>query len=66
MARAYNVEVNIEETRGDDGKLIRKFTKKVKKMKLLEELRDRRYFKKPSLKRRMAKLSKLRNAKKAG
>ena len=65
MARAYNVEVNIEETRGDVGKLIRKFTKKVKKMKLLEELRDRRYFKKPSLKRRMAKLSKLRNAKKA-
>lgn len=65
MARAYNVEVNIEETRGDVGKLIRKFTKKVKKMKLLEELRDRRYFKKPSLKRRMAKLNKLRNAKKA-
>jgi len=65
MARAYNVEVNIEETRGDVGRLIRKFTKKVKKIKLLEELRDRRYFKKPSLKRRMTKLSKIRNAKKA-
>lgn len=65
MRRAYNVEVNIRETRGDITRLIRKFTKKVKKLKILEELRDRRYYKKPSLKRRMAKLSKIRNAKKA-
>jgi ribosomal protein S21 len=65
MARAYNVEVNISETRGDVTKLIRKFTKKVKKLKILEEYRDRRYYKKPSLKKKFAKLSKLRNARKA-
>ena len=65
MARAYNVEVNIEETRGDVGKLIRKFTKKVKKEKILEEHKEKMFFEKPSKKRRMAKIRKLQNARKA-
>ena len=61
MARVYNVEVNIEETRGDVGKLIRKFTKK----KILEEHKEKMFFEKPSKKRRMAKIRKLQNARKA-
>jgi len=63
--RPIHVEVSIEETGGDVNKLIKKFVKKVKKSNLLEELRERRFFEKPSKKRRMARLNKRRNAAKA-
>ena len=63
--RPINIEVSIEETGGDVAKLIKKFVKKVKKSNLMEELRERRFFVKPSKKRRMARLSKKRNAAKA-
>jgi ribosomal protein S21 len=41
-------------------KMIKKFSKKVKKSGILEEVRDRRYFTKKSTKRRMKKLERLR------
>jgi small subunit ribosomal protein S21 len=41
-------------------RMIKKFTRKVKKCGILDEVRDRRYFTKPSVKRRMKKLEKKR------
>ena len=41
-------------------KMVKKFTRKVKKSGVLEEVRERRYYTKPSVKRRMKKLEKKR------
>ncbi len=65
MSNTVNVEVNIEETRHDVNKLIRKFVKKCKKERIVEDYLDRRFYEKPSAKRRKEKLKKLKNAKKA-
>jgi small subunit ribosomal protein S21 len=40
--------------------MIRKFIKKCKKAKIIEQLRDRRYFKKPSDQKRHAKQAAIR------
>ena len=63
--RAVNVEVNIRETRCDIGRLIKKFMKKVKKERVIEDYLDRRFYEKPSSKKRREKLKKIRNAQKA-
>ncbi len=63
--RPVNVEVNIRETRDDINKLIRRFMKKVKKERIIEDYLEKRFYEKPSVKRRIEKLKKLRNAKKA-
>jgi len=65
MGRPVHVEVSLDEVRGNQTRLIKKFIKKVKKEKILEEVRERSYYEKPSAKRRRAKLKKLRNARKA-
>ena len=65
MSNTVNVEVNIEETRHDVNKLIRKFVKKCKKERIVEDYLDRRFYEKPSARRRKQKLKKLKNAKKA-
>jgi ribosomal protein S21 len=65
MKRAVNVEVTLREAKGDISRLIRKFMKKVKKERIIEDYLDRRFYEKPSQKRRKAKLKKLRNAQKA-
>ena len=65
MKRAINVEVTLKEVRGDIGRLIRKFMKQVKKERIIEDYLDRRYYEKPSTKRRKERLKKLRNAQKA-
>ena len=65
MSKPFNVEVNLREVRGDVGKLIRKFMKKVKKERILEDYLDRMYYEKPSSKRRKEKAKKIRNAQKA-
>tara|TARA_R110002020_G_scaffold301203_1_gene516676 strand:- start:29 stop:301 length:273 start_codon:yes stop_codon:yes gene_type:complete len=44
----YGVLVTNEECRGDVDKMIRKFTKKVKKSGIIDELRERTHFRKPS------------------
>jgi small subunit ribosomal protein S21 len=51
MAKATNVSVNIRETRGNVDRLIRKFIKKTKKEKVVEQAKERRYYKKPSVKK---------------
>tara|TARA_R110002020_G_scaffold95884_1_gene229766 strand:+ start:44 stop:280 length:237 start_codon:yes stop_codon:yes gene_type:complete len=63
--KVVNVEVNIRETKGDISRLIRKFMKKVKKERIIESYLDKRFYEKPSEKRRRDKLKKLRNARKA-
>ena len=65
MSNTVNVEVNIEQTRGDVIKLIRKFMKKCKKERIVEDYLDRRIYKKPSATRRLEKLKKIKNARKA-
>jgi ribosomal protein S21 len=62
--RPVNVEVKLRHPKDDSNKLIRKFIKKVKKQKIIEELRERRYYEKPATKRRKAKIKKLKNARK--
>ena len=65
MSKVVNVEVSIKETRGDINKLIRKFIKKCKKERVVEDYLERRFYEKPSTKRRRKKLQKLKNARKA-
>jgi len=63
--RPVNVEVTLKEVGGNVNKLIRRFMKKVKKERIIEDYLDRRFYEKPSVKRRKEKLKKLRNAQKA-
>ena len=65
MSKAINVEVELDEVRGDQNRLIKRFMKKVKKERIIEDYLDRRFYEKPSTKRRKEKLKKLRNARKA-
>ena len=65
MKRPVNVEVTLREVKGDVGRMIRKFMKKVKKERIIEDYLDRRFYEKPSTKRRKEKLKKLKNARKA-
>tara|TARA_B100000941_G_C28390668_1_gene492476 strand:+ start:201 stop:449 length:249 start_codon:yes stop_codon:yes gene_type:complete len=50
MARGKraNVVVKARECRGNHERMIRRFIKKTKKAKIVEEIKDRRYHKKPS------------------
>ena len=65
MKRPVNVEVTLREVKGDVGRMIRKFMKKVKKERIIEDYLDRRFYEKPSCKRRREKIKKIRNAQKA-
>ena len=65
MKRPVNVEVTLREVKGDVGRMIRKFMKKVKKERIIEDYLDRRFYEKPSTKRRKEKIKKIRNAQKA-
>ena len=59
MAKPVNVEVHIYDSSQTE-RMIKKFSRKVKKSGLLEELRERRYFIKKSVKRRLKRLKKKR------
>ena len=52
MANKINVIVRARECRNNNEKMIRKFIKKVKKERIIEQVRDRRFHKKPSVKKR--------------
>jgi ribosomal protein S21 len=47
-----HVSVHIKETRGNVERLIRRFLKKAKKEKIVEQVRDRKHYKKPSVKKK--------------
>ena len=63
--KVINEEVSLDEVRGDQNKLIRKFIKKCKKERIIEDYLDRRFFIKASTRKRKEKLKKLENARKA-
>ena len=63
--RSVNVEVTLDEVRGSTSRLIKRFIKKVKKSGILEEVRERRFYEKPSAKRRRLNKRKKENARKA-
>ena len=50
--RSANVLVTSRECRGNHERMIRRFIKKCKKEKVVEQVRDRRYYQKPSDKKR--------------
>lgn len=57
--KPVNVEVRLEEVRGDQIRLIKRFVKKTKKSGILDEYKERMFFEKKSdKKRRKKKLSK--------
>ena len=60
--RAVNVNVVDRYNNNDAYRLIRKFMKKVKNERILEDYRARMYYEKPSVKRRREKRRKIRNA----
>ena len=49
MSNKINVSVTSRECRGNNEKMIRKFNKKVKKERIIEQVKDRRRYKKPSV-----------------
>ena len=62
---ATNVKVALKEVRGDQKRLIKKFIKKCKKERIIEDYLNKRYYEKPSSRRRREKLRKRENARKA-
>jgi ribosomal protein S21 len=52
MSRKTNVIVTAKECRNNNERLIRKFNKKVKKERIIEQVKDRRRYKKPSVKKK--------------
>ena len=68
MSKGAHVKVTIKECRGSVDRMIRRFTKKVKKEGILDEVKDRRHYKKPSVakkeKRIRAERQRLRDEKK--
>jgi len=65
MGHPINVEVTLDEVKGNVARMIKKFIKKSKKARVIEEYKERMYFIKPSKKRRLAKKRKKENARKA-
>jgi len=49
MKKKYNISVTARECRNNPNIMIRKFIKKVKKERIIEEIKDRRHYKKPSV-----------------
>ena len=65
MSKAINVEVRLEEVRGDQNRLIKRFMKKVKKERIIEDyLEKTSFYEKPSKRRRKEKLRRKRLARK--
>ena len=63
--RAVNVSISLRDVKGDPYRLIKRFIKKCKKEKIIEEYRDRRFYEKPSSKKRRLNKRKKENARKA-
>jgi ribosomal protein S21 len=62
MKKKHNVKVTSRECRNNTERMIRKFIKKCKKERIIEEVKDRRHYKKPSVAKK-EKSEKARRAK---
>jgi len=58
------MKVSLDEVDGNTEKMIKRFLKKTKKMRIVEECFDRRYYIKPSAKRNQERRTRLRAIKK--
>ena len=56
MTKKAHVVVYAKECRGNVEKMIRKFIRKAKKERIVEQVRDRREYKKPSVKKKEKRL----------
>jgi small subunit ribosomal protein S21 len=56
MSRKSNLVVTAKECRNNNERLIRKFMKKVKKERIIEQAKDRRFYEKPSVARKKKRL----------
>mgnify|MGYP001037884669 FL=1 len=63
-SKCVNVQVKLSDTKGDFNRMLKRFIKKVKKEKIIDTYRERRFFEKPSDKRRKAKRRAIRAAQK--
>jgi|TARA_B100000900_G_scaffold411216_1_gene430475 small subunit ribosomal protein S21 len=61
--KGANVSVKARECRGNHERMIRKFIKKCKKAKIIEQLRERKHYKKPSDVKRHRKQAAIRRQK---
>jgi len=61
MAGTINVEVRLRKGETVE-RLIKRFTKKVRKEGILDEYRDKRYFEKPSLRKKRERIKRKRIA----
>ena len=52
MKKKHNIKVTARDSRNNIEKMIRRFLKKPKKERLIEEIKERRYYKKPSVKKK--------------
>jgi len=52
MKKKHHVSVTSRECRGNTERMIRRFIKKCKKERIIEEVREKRYYKKPSVARK--------------
>ena len=68
MSKPVNISVHIKQCQGNVEKMIRRFIKKTKKERIIEDIKDRKYYKKPSdakrEKRRRAERVRLREERK--
>ena len=64
MKKGVNASVSLKQCRGNVEKMIRKFTKKVKKERIIEDFKDKRYYKKPSVARKEKRIRAERRRKK--
>ena len=65
MGKRTPVNVEVTSREGPQEVMIKKFKKKVKKSGILELVRERRYYTKKSVKRRLKRKEKLRKAQEA-
>ena len=56
MSHTINVKVTLRETKGDVTRMIKKFIRKSKKLGIIDECKNRRYYTKPSVKKRLKRI----------
>jgi len=56
MAKGHRVKVTAKECKGNTDRMIRRFIKKCKRARIVEEVRERRTHKKPSVAKREKRL----------
>ena len=52
MSKAVNVSVTSKECKGDVYRMIRKFIKKAKRERIVEQVRENKYYDKPSVQKK--------------